>query len=81
MTDTCRSVRCGAAIRWARNVASGKSSPFDAEPAEQGEWTITEDLFGDAIAVRDPGAPMPRYVPHWATCPAADQFRKDRSTT
>lgn len=71
----CRS--CGAAVLWCRAAASGKQMPVDLEPAEDGNLSLSVDLFGARIAVVDPYAPMPRHKSHFATCPQADQWRRD----
>lgn len=77
MSDRCRSHRCQAPIRWVRSAANDKPLPLDAEPTEAGNVIISLDLFGAEIGTVEPGAPMPRYMPHFATCVDADRFRKD----
>lgn len=74
--SACRS--CGAPMRWAR-TSNGKAMPLDAEPDDTGNVVIidghaeTHISAGRAEEVR-PG--MPRYMPHHATCPQADDWRR-----
>jgi hypothetical protein len=72
---------CGAPIRWLR-TPNGKNMPVDAAPVEWAEH-LTELLVHESgIAVRV-GACKPIevvhglfYRPHWASCPAADKFKR-----
>lgn len=77
---------CGARIDWIR-TRTGKTMPVDEEPIMviEGEG---RDLFvtdeGDTITGRRATPQEERrelpvaFVPHWATCPAAGQFRRRR---
>lgn len=51
--------------------------PLDAEPTEDGNVVISEDLLGELIGTVEPKATAPRYKNHFATCPDAERFRKD----
>jgi hypothetical protein len=57
--------------------------PVDADPVDDGNLTLVYPSPGATpIAVHaDPGATLigdpPRYRSHFATCPNADQHRKD----
>lgn len=51
---------CPAQIRWV-NMQTGKAMPVDAEPIK----VIIEE-----------GRMISAYVPHWATCPKAKEFKK-----
>lgn len=75
---------CGADIIWIKTRA-GKAMPCDATPVtywqnEKGKQTIITpdgatlrcDLTGDPKEAAGSG-----YVPHWATCPAAKQFKSN----
>jgi hypothetical protein len=82
--STCRS--CGAAIRWAVAV-NGKRMPVDDQPMPDGNLILsdpTPGAYAPTVAYVDPGALLlddpPRFVSHFATCPNADQHRKDRTT-
>ena len=77
----CRS--CGAAIRWATTV-NGKRIPLYEQPVPDGNLVLSDPTPGsyaptalhvdpDALLLDDP----PRFVSHFATCPHADQHRKD----
>ena len=75
---------CGAYIKWMTTV-SGKATPVDPE-----EIYYQADPDGDLIIVNTWGetqrARKVPYeerdgignIPHWATCPAADRFRRSR---
>lgn len=76
---------CGREIIW-RKTPSGKSMPVDPEPVLY--WPRTRgsgkvvNLNGAVVSCTFNG-PMTEpgeygYVPHWATCPAAGDFKKDR---
>jgi len=66
----CRT--CRAPIVWAQTF-TGRRMPLDLHPTDDGSYTIT-----DGLAVYAPDADAPRYRPHWASCPHADQHRKSR---
>jgi hypothetical protein len=79
----CRS--CGAPILWAVTTG-GKPIPLDAEPDAGGNVLMTGARVGTARGfapeVRvEAGPPLfpddsPRFMPHHATCPQADRWRK-----
>ena len=73
---------CGARIRWIKTL-SGKAMPCDdiAIPYRQDDAgpliLVTKD--GAVIhAVRDKASSQYGYQSHFATCPAASDFRKAR---
>lgn len=70
----CRS--CGAEIIWAVTEL-GKRMPLDAEPAERptGLFRIQREEDGAVRAFSVSGQPV--YLSHFATCPHADQHRKE----
>ncbi len=61
---TCSS--CGAAIVWIE-MWSGSRMPVDAAPKRL--VTLSVDCYGEITAC---------YVPHFATCPNAEQHRRKR---
>ena len=70
---------CGAEIEWLR-MKSGKTMPVDPEPvfvAEGGNQVFITDA-GETItgSATEENTGEVGFVPHWATCPAAGQFRK-----
>lgn len=76
---------CTARIVWCYTI-NGKRIPIDAHPAADGNMRITVDADGtrralsagptiDLLDEQDDGT---RYVSHFATCPFADQLRKER---
>lgn len=82
--ERCRS--CGAQVIWALHT-SGKPSPFDAEPHDDGEWeilyrrgetpTVVHVQPGQLQIGQGTGDGYASHLhrPHWATCPQADQWR------
>ena len=78
----CKS--CGAEIRWVE-TEGGKRMPLDMVADADGNMTIDQrrDMEDHATAI-DVGVPVglftdmaaPRYVPHFATCPQAGDWRK-----
>ena len=66
-TEKCRG--CGAPIIFVKTSASGKFMPLDVKP----ERRIFLDKKGLAHSVSV-------YMPHHATCPNVDQFRKKESS-
>ena len=70
---------CGREIIWL-HMRSGKHMPVDPEPvfvAGDGKDTFITD---EGETIRGTASEMDTgtvgFVPHWATCPAAEQFRK-----
>ncbi len=86
-TDRCRS--CDAPILWCVTEA-GKWQPLDAQPDPSGNVEIERRgcatvsrvvnnvaiVLGGALAESRGGQPIVRYMPHHATCPNADQWRR-----
>lgn len=72
---TCGS--CRAQIRWFKTPA-GRSMPVDVEPSEAGTIVIEEGIAvvspAKAMGARNAGEDT--YMPHWATCPNANEHRK-----
>jgi hypothetical protein len=80
--SACRS--SGAPIRWATTI-NGKRMPVDDEPVSDGTLVLSDpapDAYAPVALVIDPDAPTlddpPRFRPHWATCPHANEHRKLR---
>ena len=73
----CKS--CHRQIFWAVTI-HGKSTPMDPEHRCDGGWVIEGETDQGAPRVRafEPitDGDAPRFTPHWATCPNADQHRK-----
>lgn len=69
--DQCRG--CGADVRWFRTT-SGKWMIVDAEPSATGNVVVNDD--GTVEVSRFFGDGRTRYVPHWGTCPNANDFRR-----
>lgn len=65
---------CKARILWVK-TAKGRDMPLDEAPNLEGTMTIID---GRAVTQSDNlfELEMLRYMPHWATCPHADQHRK-----
>lgn len=80
MIAQCRS--CKAPILWLRSATSGKPMPVDAEPSPEGTILRTGPNGELARVIRAGDAvdsSQPRYTTHWATCPHADQHRKENA--
>jgi hypothetical protein len=71
---------CDADIVWAQ-VPSGKNLPFDAEPSVDGQWLLTGEGRNRRARHLRPEEISGRtdlHVPHMATCPCAEVFRRAR---
>lgn len=79
LMSTCR--RCNAEIFWAL-TKNDELMPVDYEPCADGNLEVElNELDGsNRVSVVDPKQQSlfgkPRYMPHWATCPHAKEFRK-----
>lgn len=79
----CKS--CKAAIIFGKMQASGKPMPFDAAPAQDGKFFVTdsgvsvhvESSCDLASKCRATGAR--KYTSHFVTCPNRDKHRKGRA--
>ena len=81
----CKCRSCGAPIVWI-TTKNGKAMPCDAKPrnylAGSKDVFITEDGKTVLGTLPEPGMMQPQgyvgwgYVPHYATCPHADEHRK-----
>lgn len=78
----CRGPRCGKPVRWVR-LESGKKTPLDPEPTEDGTIRLLERrnrsvgrvLKGlELDAARQAGERL--YRSHFARCPDAEDWRK-----
>lgn len=74
---TIKCKRCGATIRFVRTT-KGALMPLDAEPTPKGNVILNQAGVAVVFA-RPPLAFTIRYMPHWATCPAAKEFRKNNN--
>lgn len=78
----CRS--CGAPVIWALTV-KGNATCFDAQPNTEGTFVLrrgkrTATIYTKYVKTDDEEyAGEPRYTSHFASCPNADQHRKDRT--
>lgn len=79
---------CGADVIWC-TTTKGKSMPVDKEPVDTGNLILEHGAgVPKAIVVGDRGvfdlddngggAPAPRYVSHFVTCPNAQEHRGKR---
>lgn len=78
---------CARPILWAV-TAKGKFQPLDPEPDDAGnlrlleEWVATRKGALQRVVVVKPGATLEfgdtgeRWMPHHATCPNVEQFRR-----
>ena len=73
----CRS--CGAEVIWIRTV-TGQPMPVDVQPCPQGTVRLLRPGIGEVLRVderADHDGPL--YRAHFATCPHAGSWRKNRS--
>ena len=65
---------CGAEITWAM-TERGARMPLDPMPTPRGNVVYNDDgtvrILGAATSTA-----LPRFLPHWATCPAPPPRRK-----
>lgn len=73
---TCRSEACGAVIIWARS-RDGKAIPLDVEPTADGNLALVGGI-AEAYGLEHAAEKLPRYTSHFATCPDAPAFRKEK---
>lgn len=66
--SNCRA--CSAPIRWAK-TERGKKMPLDEKP-ETRAVVIGPELPKSPMFI----AIQQVFIPHWATCPAGNRFRK-----
>jgi len=66
--EKCRGKTCEASIVWMKTASKGKWMPFDSKPERR---FMMERRGNDTVAVS-----VATYMPHHATCPDADSFRK-----
>lgn len=86
----CRA--CKAPMLWAVTV-NGKRQPFDPEPTEEGTYLLSHEQQGRPPVARHQdeaaretlrkqaatrGEPLRLFVPHHATCPEREKFRKGK---
>lgn len=73
----CR--KCPAEIRFCK-TASGRWTPIDSEPNPDGNLVMdgVDDEGITVVKVVNLFTPANsiRYMPHFATCPAAEEFRR-----
>lgn len=76
----CRS--CGARIRWVVSAATGKRMPLDYAPHREGTIVPAHDPARPGVIVArvlpEPPADGDAWRSHFATCPHADQHRRER---
>lgn len=78
---TCRG--CRRPIIWARTV-NGKLQPLDRDPNSDGNVVATGKKHEDGRMIVETLGPLElaaddgrtRYMPHHATCPKADRYKK-----
>ena len=82
MTAMIKCKACGAPLVFIKTI-NGKNMPCDAEPVRF-NYKLKEDTRvvtknGEILpAAITPDGKEEGYIPHWATCPEADKFRKGR---
>lgn len=71
--NRCKS--CGVALVWAKTI-DGRTMPLNASPDPTGNIELVGGLVKVLRKTDPPPAPENRYLAHFATCPAAQRFRK-----
>lgn len=74
MSAECRS--CGEPILWLEMRTTGRRMPVDVEPRAAGTIVIEAGMAIVLPPAERDRYTGDRYVPHWATCPHADQHRR-----
>lgn len=76
----CTGSTCSARVIWANTGAAMMA--VDPAPAPGGNVVLFAKAIGAPRALvtddRTTHPSMPRYMPHWATCPDAEEFRRSR---
>lgn len=83
----CRAKQCGQHIAFVELLPGGRKHPIDREPSPDGTiGLVTDDVVGpdhhelpQAVVLSKARLETwtgPRYVTHFSTCPAAEQFRR-----
>jgi len=68
---------CGAQIIWAITEKNGKKVPLDAKPERR--YIVQSRLSSTDSREQTPLVRiLETYMPHFATCPKAGNFRKER---
>ena len=73
-----RCVSCNAELIWVKTTA-GKVMPVDAAPSLRGNVEIVPSAGGGALYAKVHKAPVPggrARTSHFATCPAAGEWRR-----
>jgi len=79
---TCRS--CGAVVWWALTAGNNQRMLMNVGSDETHEWVTCGRSPGTGMVKVRRFLPLfddasePRYQPHWATCPKADEWRKKK---
>ena len=79
----CSSENCNADVIWVE-TQNHKLMPIDAEPTGIGNIVIVGRLLNGAVSVRylstreQEDSTEDRYTSHFATCPDAGRFRRNR---
>lgn len=80
---TARCKTCGRPIYWVKTMKNHANLPVDPTPTadgnvrlmtERGVPTLAEVIGNEKHWMKDEA----RYTSHWATCPTANQHRKER---
>ena len=73
--STCKG--CGKEIKWVK-TSTGKNMPLDPKPVKMiqvKDRPVMDDVQVESIKT---GYSIDVYMPHWATCEKADQFKKEQ---
>lgn len=81
-TVPCRG--CGRSITFIRSEKTGKNMPVDPELVSLDELTAGQCLVTDTGLIvkyhqQNVDSGIEGYIPHWISCPKADEFRAKRT--
>lgn len=79
MSEKCS--KCATLINWLKHKVSGKPAPIEAEPNAQGNILVKGDQYRIAKQAEIEKAKAighQLFLNHFAGCPEAQSFRKDK---
>lgn len=78
MSAKCRS--CGKPIVWAQVKVTGSRIPLDPEPVKGGNIRLLDRPWVEVLSGKnlDRATDERMFVTHYATCPDAESWRKNR---
>ena len=72
---TCKG--CGQEIKWVKTFA-GRNMPLDPKPVKMVQVKDRPVMDGVQVESVKTGYMIDVYMPHWATCPKAENFKPNK---